>query len=235
MATILPSNVGQASEVEVPLSSQPSESPPLEQRVTLYNVSWDTYERLVAEIDNRSVRLAYDRGALEIMSPISQSHERFKKLLALLLEVLTEELGIPRRSLGATTWKRRELKKGIEADECYYLTSEPTIRGKEVIDLAVDPPPDLAIEVENTISAIEKLGIYSALGVPEVWRFDGQDLKILALQSNGEYAEQANSKFFPPAGLTKALEWIQQRNETDEITWIKEFRRWVRENLVKSR
>jgi len=233
MATIIPSDTHRTTAAPVHVRAPLGEPHPLEQRVVLNNISWDTYERLVSEIENPSFRLTYDRGTLEIISPVSQSHERFKKLWGFLLEVLTEELRIPRRSLGGTTWKRRELEQGLEADECYYLVSEPIIRHKDVVDLAIDPPPDLALEVENTNSAIDKLSIYSALKVPEVWRFDGDGLTILVLQANGEYAETSASQFFPASALIKGVEWIGKRNETDEITWVKEFRRWVRENLSK--
>jgi Uma2 family endonuclease len=235
MATVLPSTAGQTTVTPVALPSAAIEAPPLEERVVLRNVSWETYERLVEEIDNPGTRLTYDEGLLEIMSPL-EYHDRCKKLLGSLIDVLTEELDMSRRSTGSTTWKRRKKRKGLEADESYYLVSQPKVRGKKAVDLSVDPPPDLAIEVENTSSAVDKLGIYAALGVPEVWRFDGETLTIHGLQADGQYTEQDRSRFFPPEATVKMVEWIGKCDEgADEIPWIKEFRRWVRENLVKSR
>jgi Uma2 family endonuclease len=235
MATVLPSSAGQATEAPVPLPSQSIDAAPLEDRVLLRNVSWDTYEKLVEEINNPGTRLAYDEGLLEIISP-RERHDRFKELLGSLVEVVTEELGMTRRSTGSTTWRRQAKAKGLEADKSYYLTSAPKVRGKQEVDLTVDPPPDLAIEVENTSSAIDQLGIYTALGVPEVWRFDGEKLTIHSLQAQGHYAEQSRSRFVSQEASAKMVEWIGTCDEgDDETAWIKVFRRWVRENLVKAR
>jgi Uma2 family endonuclease len=233
MATALPSSTGQANEVVVPHFSDAGQIQPLEERAVLCNVSWDTYERLVEEINNPGTRLLYDEGLLEIMSP-RERHDRYKKLIGSLVEVVTEELGMTRRSTGSTTWKRTAEKKGIEADESYYLTSAPQVRGKREVDLKSDPPPDLAIEVENTSSAIDQLAIYAALGVPEVWRYDGEKLTVHALQQNGDYKEQNHSRFLPAAAITKMVEWLAKCDEIDEVDWVREFRRWVRENLVKA-
>jgi Uma2 family endonuclease len=236
MATVLPTSSIAAVEPQVPSAVMESATPsnPLEQRVVLYNVSWETYERLVEEIQNPGTRLIYDEGVLEIVSP-RETHDRFKELLGSLLEVLTEELNMPRRSTGQTTWRRKAKKKGIEADKSYYLTSAPKVLGKREVDLSKDPPPDLAIEVENTTSSVDQLAIYAALGVAEVWRYDGEHLTIHALQSNGQYAEQAASRYFPKVAIDKAVEWLGKCDELDETAWVKEFRRWVRENLVQPR
>jgi Uma2 family endonuclease len=233
MASVLPSGTSQVAEVATPVPAQPVESP-LEDRVLLINVSWDTYERLVDEINNPDTRLVYAEGYLEIMSP-RECHDRHKKLLGRLIEALTEELDMTCRSTGSTTWKRKTKKQGIEADQSYYLASAPKVRGKREVDLRSDPPPDLAIEVENTSSAIDQLAIYAALGVPEVWRYDGETLTIHALHRNGGYTEKSQSQFFPHAATIKMVEWIGKCDESDETQWVKEFRRWVRENLVKAR
>jgi Uma2 family endonuclease len=234
MATVLPTSTGQATEAAVPLATHTRDTQPLEQRVVLYNVSWDTYERLVEEINNPGTRLLYDEGLLEIMSP-RERHDRFKELIGILVEVVTEELGMTRRSTGSTTWRRKAKKKGIEADRSYYLTSAPKVRGKPEVDLKSDPPPDLAIEVENTSSAIDQLAIYATLKVSEVWRYDGETLTIHVLQNNKTYVEQNQSQFFPQEATAKMVEWISKCDEFDEVDWVKEFRRWVRENLVKPR
>ena len=234
MATVLPSRTGQTTDAAVPLPSPTVEAEPLEERVVLRNISWETYERLVEEVDNPATRLAYEDGFLEIISPL-EIHDRFKKLLGRLVEALTEELNMTCRSTGSTTWRQSRKKKGLEADQSYYLTSVPAVRGKREVDLSVDPPPDLAIEVENTSSAIDQLRIYADLGVPEVWRFDGEKLTVHSLQANGRYEEQSQSRFFAREATAKMVEWIRKCDEgDDETAWIKEFRHWVRENLVKS-
>jgi Uma2 family endonuclease len=230
MATIIPSTSDGYVGIPTATPALLAARAPLEQRVVLYDVSWTTYLQLLAETDIRGTRFAFNRGTLEIISP-SYLHERFKKLFARLIETLTAELKIPISSAGSTTWNRAELEKGLEPDECYYLVNEVRIRGKDELDLSVDPPPDLAIEVENTLSALDKLQIYAALGIPEVWRYDGEKLLILSLQGDAQYIEHKSSKYFPATATAKIVEWISKRNEFDETTWENEFRRWVRDNL----
>src|SRR5438067_2106603 len=94
-----------------------------DQRITLRGISWETYLRLVEEIGNQHVLKAYNRGVLELMSP-GPLHEDYAKLLARLVETVTVELRIPRRSRRSTTWNRPEAERGLEADECYFLTAE---------------------------------------------------------------------------------------------------------------
>ena len=158
-------------------------------QVVLQTVSWPTYQALIHDLESEpGKRLTYDQGTLEIMVPLPP-HEAYKRLLGRLVEVTTEETATEIRSLGSTTWSRADLQKGLEADECYYIQNEQAIRGKDRIDLTVDPPPDLAIEVDNTSSSINRMAIYAALGVPEVWRFDGETLTICRL-INGQYVAQ---------------------------------------------
>jgi Uma2 family endonuclease len=233
MATIDP-HTASAVPVIPPsgIPHQNTRNEPFEWRILLNNVSWETYERLSEEIDNPGTRLTYDDGRLEIMSPL-EGHERYKELLGQLVEVLTEELAMPRRATGSTTWRQIAKKKGLEADKSYYLANLQKVRKKKKIDLAVDPPPDLAIEVENTRSSVNQLDIYSSLGVPEVWRFDGDELHIHGLQSDGSYSEQDSSRYFPKTATEKMVEALIEYDDDDDTAWIKRFRQWVRDNLVK--
>jgi Uma2 family endonuclease len=234
MATIDPLTAAAVPVVTPPRAASPGKTlEPWEHRTVLTNVSWDTYERLVGEVENPGKRFTFDNGVLEIMSPISHRHEMYKSLLASQIEALTEELRIPRRSLGGATWLRKDLDKGLEADECYYLTSAPKVRGKLQIDLTVDPPPDLAVEVENTSSAIDKLGIYALLGIPEVWRFDGETLTILRFGDDRQYSQQPSSVFFPAQAIPAIVRFLTEEDLGDETQWCIRFRQWVRDNLVK--
>jgi Uma2 family endonuclease len=158
----------------------------------------------------------------------------FKTLFRRLFEVVVEELKVPCCGFGSTPWRNQALKKGLEPDECYYITNEPKVRGKDDLDLATDPPPDLAIEVENTQTVIDRLGIYAALGVAEVWRFDGEKLTILLLQSDATFTQQAKSKLVSSAALNAVVEWVGKRKEMEQSTLIANFRHWVRQNLVKA-
>ena len=198
-----------------------------ENRVVLSGVTWSTYESLLADTDNRAARFTYDRGYLEMMSP-SDPHERLKRLFGRIVETMTEELGIPIRSGGSTTLRTQLKDRGLEADECYYMASEPAVRGRAKLDLGVDPPPDLAIKVDISTSSLDQLSIYADLGVPEVWLYDGSVLRVHQLQSDGKYVQQPRSPSFPFLPLEEIERFLARRNETDETTWIRSFRAWVK-------
>src|SRR5690349_10860660 len=149
---------------------------PSEERFVLRNVSWKTYEHLLADFaESRSPRLAYDRGTLEIMSPLPE-HEELSHDLAMLVEIAAEARDLHIRGLGSTTFKRKDLKQGFEPDACFYIQNAEKMRGRARVDLAIDPPPDLVIEIEHSRSSINKLSIYAQIGVPEVWRHTGERL-----------------------------------------------------------
>lgn len=198
-----------------------------ESRVLLSNVSWTTFEALLAETDSRGTRFTYDRGFLEIMSP-SRKHERLGGLLGRMVEAVTEELEIPISSGGSTTLKDEMRQRGIEPDECYYVAHEPQVRGRDDYDPAVDPPPDLAIEVDISRSSLDKLAIYADFGVPEVWIHSGRILRVYQLQADGKYAEQDRSPSFPFLPLDEVRSFLDRRNDVDETAWMRSFRAWAR-------
>ncbi|MBD2143961.1 Uma2 family endonuclease [Sphaerospermopsis sp. FACHB-1194] len=203
------------------------QSTPAEQRTVLYDVSWDTFESLLKDTgENRGSRFAYECGTLEIMTPLFE-HEnpkiQFDRLIFALAEVLDTEL----ISAGSTTLKRKINKKGIEPDTCYYIQNEPAIRGKETLNLETDPPPDLAIEIDITSSSVNKFNIYAALGVAELWRYDGDVLRFYQLLE-GEYIEINFSVAFPVISVSDMTRFIQQSKNMGEIALLKSFRAWVR-------
>ena len=206
--------------------------PPLpdhEPRNLLHGISWETYERMLAEISQQpGLRMTYDGGSLEIMTT-SSAHEILKKLMARLVEMLCFELAIPHKSGGSFTHKREDLLKGIEPDECYWIQNEPAVRGKPSIDLSVDPPPDLALEVDITRSWLDRIAIYAALRIPEIWCFDGHSLRIHLLQSSGEYAESDRSAAFPFLPTTEFARFLQFDERADELTQLRMFVDWLRE------
>ncbi|NER00586.1 MAG: Uma2 family endonuclease [Cyanothece sp. SIO2G6] len=141
---------------------------PQGQRLLLHDVGWDEFETILEELGNhRNSRIAYDDGVLEIMVPISE-HEDDKEIIGDLLKTLLEELDIEFRALGSTTFKYRKMLKGIEPDQCFYIQNEVVMRGKKRLDLEVDPPPDLVLEID--ITSRTHIETYAALGVPELWR-----------------------------------------------------------------
>ncbi|MBC5795364.1 Uma2 family endonuclease [Anabaena aphanizomenioides LEGE 00250] len=203
------------------------QSTPAEQRTVLYDVSWDTFESLLKDTgENRGSRFAYECGTLEIMTPLFE-HENPKGNFSNFIVALAEELDIELRSAGSTTLKRKIIKKGIEPDTCYYIQNEPAIRGKETLNLEIDPPPDLAIEIDITSSSVNKFNIYAALGVAELWRYDGDVLRFYQLLE-GEYIEINFSVAFPVISVSDMTRFIQQSKNMGEIALLKSFRAWVR-------
>jgi Uma2 family endonuclease len=193
----------------------------------LHDIDWRMYSRLLRIFEEkRGFRLTYDRGTLEIMSP-SWEHEAPAMLLATFIDVLTEELRLPRRGGGSVTLRRKLKRRGLEPDKCYWLASTPQMRGKKHLDLRTDPPPDLAIEVDVTSSSLDRMGIYAALGVAEIWRLSHGALTFHEL-SGKAYRPRPDSLSFPgliPADLTQ---FLSQYAETDDMSLTMMFRAWVR-------
>ncbi|MDF5725556.1 MAG: Uma2 family endonuclease [Rhizonema sp. PD37] len=201
-----------------------------EQRTVLHNISWETFEALLSETgEDRGSRFAYECGTLEIMTPLFE-HENPKIQFDRFIFALVEILEIEIKSAGSTTLKRRLAKRGIEPDNCYYFHCKPTVRGEQTLDLETDPPPNLAIEIDITSSSINKLGIYSALGVPELWRYNGQVLKFYQLVK-GEYIECEYSIAFPVVSVVEMSRFIEQTKTMGEVALIKSFRSWVKKKV----
>jgi Uma2 family endonuclease len=203
---------------------------PAEQRVTLHNISWNTYERLLADNENNSApRFTYDRGELEVMSP-SPEHEKFNRRIAQLVLAVAEELGIEAEDLGSTTFRREDLERGFEPDSCFYIQNEEQVRGKDRIDLAVDPPPDLVIEIDITSPSFSKLPIYAQIGVPEVWRYDGARMTILALEGS-DYVETSESIGLPHVSSKVLTDFVEKSKTARRTVWLEKVREWVRNSL----
>lgn len=208
--------------------------PPMEQRVIVRPVSWATYERLLADLANQSsTRLTYDRGTLEIMSPLPE-HEEYNRTLALLVEVLAEELGIDIRNLGSTTFRHENLARGFEPDSCFYIQHEAQVSGKSTIDLTIDPPPDLVIEVDITSGSLDKFPIYAQVGVPEIWRCDGQRVRIYTLAVEG-YVESDPSLALPLLAGTVLSDFLEQSKTLKRTALLRAFRAWVRQQRRRGR
>src|SRR5438477_6623729 len=142
-------------------------------RVIISNVSWETYESLLKDLENQSSpRLAYDQGVLEIMRPHFE-HDAAKEILADIVKMTLEEMDLDFVAAGSTTFKREALKRGFEPDASFYIKEPQRIRGKKRLDMEIDPPPDLLIEIDVTTDSMDKFPLYASLRVPEVWRYEG--------------------------------------------------------------
>lgn len=192
-----------------------------EHRVLIDGVSWQTYSALVDESEHASGRMSYDEGTLEIMCP-AMPHESIKSLIGRMIERFTEIRRIDIRTSASTTFRRKDLKRGFEADESYYIQNAELIRGKHEIDLSIDPPPDLVVEVEITRSALNKLRMFASMGIPEVWRYDGKILSIGYLQSD-RYTDSDVSHVLPGFPIALASELLSQRFDVSETELIRKF------------
>lgn len=200
-----------------------------EQRIVLQDVAWETYERLLADhMDSSSPRFAYDRGVLEIVSP-SAEHEERNRTLASLVEVVAEETTTNFRNMGSLTFRRRDLERGFEPESAFYVQHAPLVRGKRQIDPSVDPPPDLVIEIDITSSPLNKLPLYARMGVLEVWRDDGERLRILLRRLGGDgYDEVAASRALPILTTDVLNGFLVESQTLDRPIWLRMVREWAR-------
>jgi Uma2 family endonuclease len=199
-----------------------------EQRLLLVNISWEDYVAIGnILLDRPTLRMTYDEGRLEFMTT-SPQHELYKKWLGRMVDALGEELERPVETRGQMTFQRQDLQKALEADDCFWIAHEPEMRGKLTWDPAVDPPPDLALEIEISRSALRRMTIFASLRVPEVWRFNGEALSIHLLRPDGTYQVAEKSLSFPEIPVTELPRFLRLAETKDYLTVIREFRAWVR-------
>lgn len=196
--------------------------------LVLSDVSWEDYEKLLDELADRpAVRVSYDQGKVEIITPLRQ-HEKQKEFIGALITVLADELNIDVESSGSTTWKRRKDQKAIEPDLCFHIGSAERVIGKDELDLDVDPPPDLAVEIDVTNESLTKFPIYATLGVPEIWRYVSKRKAVLMYElREGQYVEIPASRSFPlltPHVVADSLEQSRTKGRTRALAL---FRRWL--------
>lgn len=202
--------------------------------VLLAPVSWQTYQSLLTDLNDKSaVRLTYQQGCLEITMPLSPIHESSSSLIHDFIMVLGEELQLEMISLRSTTLTREDLQHGLEPDDSYYIQHEALVRGQPRLDLMQLPPPDLVVEVDITSFSIDKLVSYRALGVPEVWRYDGNNLFIYQLREE-EYVTGENSPTFANLPLATIIpQLLKKQTKIGQLAIIREFRKWVTETVQK--
>jgi Uma2 family endonuclease len=193
-----------------------------DERFVISGIDWTIYEAICQALGDRPIRLTFDGENLEFMSP-SPIHEWYAGLIARMLEFLALELRIPIRSGKSTTFKRRSIERGLEPDECFWIQNEPLVRGKMEMDLLLDHPPDLAIEIDISRSSLDRLAIYSRLQIPEVWTFDGEALRILVLDASGQYAESAVSRSWPKLPVQDLVQFLQPDPDLDDTTRVRQF------------
>jgi Uma2 family endonuclease len=198
-----------------------------DQRVVFHDVPWQTYVGLLNARGEGLVRLTFHRGVLEIMT-LSKLHEILSEVLDNLVKVLVKEYGLEVQSVGSMTMHAEELQSGAEADKAYYIRHEEVVRDREEYDPAIDPPPDLAVEVDLSSSSSRRMLVFAELGIPEVWRYDGERLDFRSLGQDGKYHAIERSIAFPGLSAADLESFVHRRGTMGEIALDEELAKWVR-------
>jgi len=210
-----------------PLSPQMKTATAATSNAVLSNISWQTYQAMLVDMgDRRSARLNYDQGVLEIRMP-SDLHEAINRLLARIVGVFAEELDLPLKEFGSVTLNRHDIKKGAEPDSSFYIQNSDRIQGSK-IDISVDPPPDLVLEIDITNSSMRSFAVYQQLGIPEIWRYANGSVKIYQLQ-NKKYLECEFSAIFTMISGTVLDSFLQMLDTEDSISIVRAVRKWLKE------
>ncbi|MEH1820854.1 MAG: Uma2 family endonuclease [Nostoc sp.] len=199
------------------------------QQMLLQDISWQQLENILTEMgERRAARISYSHGWLEIMLPLPE-HEKDKEYIGELVRVLLDKLQIDFEPFGSTTLKNERMGQAVEPDTSFYIQNQAAIIGKNRIDLNIDPPPDLAIEID--ITSRTRFDNYEILGVPELWRHTQQGLEILLLQE-GKYIKSQSSPNFPNIPIVELVnEYVQQCLTIGRSQAMRNFRDWVKNNL----
>jgi Uma2 family endonuclease len=199
------------------------------QQLLVEDVNWQQFESILAELgERRASRLSYSNGRLEIMVPLAE-HEKAKEIIGDMVKFLLEARQIAFESLGSTTLKNERMSQAVEPDTCFYIQNQAAVIGKNRLDMSVDPPPDLAIEINLTSRT--QLDNYQILGVPELWRYARQGLQINVLQAE-QYIESDVSPTFPNIPIIELVnQYTQQSQVAGRTSAIQAFKIWVGENL----
>lgn len=195
--------------------------------VVLSCVSWETYERLLADDEERRIpRMTYDQGVLELVTP-SKPHEVDAATITRFVDIVAAVLGIPIQSTGSTTFRRQDLERGFEPDASFYVQNETRVRNRREADLTVDPPPDVVLEMEMSRSALDKLPLFASMGIPEVWRCDGQRVTILILEED-RYRESSTSLAVPVLTSDVLTRFLAESRMALSPDWFQAVSDWAR-------
>jgi len=196
------------------------------QRVILRGISWETYEKILAEHNEVSnPHFAYCDGELEIMV-LGYQHETLKTKLSELVTEIARVLDIDYEGAGSTTLRKEKKRKGFEGDASFYFKNADILRGKKEIDLNIDPPPELVIEIDITHGSLSKFPILAGIGIEEVWRFDGDDVIFYRLRGE-DYEQVAESVCLPGVKSETVTELLFAAEESKRSEWLKLVHRLI--------
>lgn len=199
------------------------------QQLLLKDLDWQQLETILSELgESRAARLSYSNGVLEIMVPLPE-HEKDKEIIGDIVKILLEALNINFEPLGSTTFKNESMNQAVEPDACFYLQNYQAVIGKNRLNLELDPPPDLAIEIDLTSRT--QLDNYRLLGVPELWRYSQSGLQVNLLEE-GEYIESSTSPNFPGIPIIELInKYVKQSQAVGRSEAMRDFKSWLKEHI----
>ena len=199
------------------------------QQLLLKDISWQQLETILEELgESRSAKISYSHGVLEIIVPLPE-HEKDKEIIGDLVKIILKELNIDFEALGSTTYKNKKMSQAVEADASFYIENCAAVIGKDRLNLSIDPPPDLAIEID--ITSRTQFDNYLLLGVPELWKYTRQGLQIYLLQ-NGEYVPSETSPNFPNIPIIELVDrCIEDSKKNGRSKAIAAFKNWLKTNI----
>ena len=196
--------------------------------LALDNITWEEYEQITEDFEERpNIRVTYDQGKLEIVTT-SRLHEFWKVMIAGMARIVCEEMRLNMEDYGGATWQKEELLKAVEADTCFYVSNAARVIGKDEIDISVDPPPDVMVEVDKANQSLNKFSIYAAFGGPEIWRCDVRRNRIQILELRGSvYIEIPSSRAFPVLTGAILVDFIARSRTDGQMAALSAFRHWI--------
>lgn len=197
-----------------------------EQPLILHNITWDEYEDLLEQVgEPGGLRISYDNGRLKIMS-LSAEHEKYVRFMEKMITAISLRLHVVILSFGSATMKKQRAEKGNEPDACFYVQSAASIGNRIRLNFAIDPPPDIAVEVDVHHDSDDKFSIHAALGVGELWLFDRTKLTIHLLQ-DGQYVETNASRALPMLSSRVLTDFLLRLPREGEFQTLMAFDEWL--------
>jgi Uma2 family endonuclease len=203
---------------------------PEDASLTFRDVSWDEYEELLEQVGEApGLRITYDNGSLLIVT-ISAEHEKYSEFIKSLIAGIRLRLQINILAFGSATMRKPRRSAGHEPDACFYVQTAALIGNRIQLDFETDPPPDIVVEVDVHHDSRPRFRVYAALGVPEIWRYDGQAMTIYHLSNDGDgqqYVTGDTSAALPMLSATLLTEMIERMRRDGELNALLAFDEWL--------
>jgi Uma2 family endonuclease len=210
-------------------SAHPNYEPDI-QRFIVPSVDWASYIQISDGIGERHIRVTYDGKEVEFMS-LSKGHESWSRVIERLIGELCTEMGTDYVPCGSATLRRHDVTRGIEPDNSFYIANAAAVKNVSRLDLNKQPSPDLVVEVEISRSVLDRIGIYEALGVRELWRANEAGLHVFLLGDDRHFHESPTSQSFPNISIEQFQEFVKEANGNITGELIRRFREWVQNRL----